>query len=319
MTETSMPAAAPAARLPALPLVGRHVVRQFDRRGDLEEAQFLYGEIARRMLERLDYIRVDPAALLDAGCGAGAALPVLRERYPAAHYTGVDLSPSLLDHARRKFQPSAVARMRQSVMGLVGRAGSTAPDFLEADLAATGLPPEQFDMVWSNLALHWHAEPHHVLEEWRRVLKVGGLVMFSCLGPNTFKQLRDAVGQAGLDTATPPFVDMHDFGDLLIESGFADPVMDQEILTLTYNDPASLLLDVRRLGGNPAAGRRRGLAGRAWRDRLAAALDAQRAPDGRIHLTLEVAYGHAWRAGSHKLATGETRLSVASIGRSAKR
>jgi malonyl-CoA O-methyltransferase len=95
--------------------------------------------------------------------------------------------------------------------------------------------------------------------------------------------------------------------------------MDQEILTLTYTDPASLLLDVRRLGGNPAAGRRRGLAGRAWRDRLAAALDAQRAPDGRIHLTLEVAYGHAWRAGSHKLATGETRLSVASIGRSVKR
>jgi malonyl-CoA O-methyltransferase len=316
MTENTSPAAAP--RLPSLPLVRDHVVRQFGRRGDLEAAQFLYGEIAQRMLERLEYIRIAPTAILDAGCGAGAALPALRERYPEARYTGLDASDRVLAHARQAHQPSTAARMKQSMMSLVGRSGAPVPEFVCADLAASGLTPESFDMVWSNLAMHWHAEPHAVLAEWRRVLKVGGLAMFSCLGPNTFRELRDAVAAADLHTATPEFVDMHDFGDLLIENGFADPVMDQEILTLTYKDAASLLSDVRRLGGNPAAGRRRGLAGRAWKQRLCTALDAQRAADGLIHLTLEVAYGHAWRSPSHRGAHGETLLSVTSIGKTVK-
>ena len=107
---------------------------------------------------------------------------------------------------------------------------------------------------------------------------------------------------------------MHDFGDLLVENGFADPVMDQEILTLTYRSPEKLLQDVRALGGNPAEGRRGGrLVGRNWRDRLYAALEAQRRPDGVIALSIEVAYGHAWRP-PHRAATGETRLSVSAIG-----
>jgi malonyl-CoA O-methyltransferase len=153
-----------------------------------------------------------------------------------------------------------------------------------------------------------------VLAEWRRILKVGGLAMFSCLGPATLRELRQALADAGLRTATPAFVDMHDFGDLLVENGFADPVMDQEILTLTYRTPEKLLQDVRALGGNPAAGRRGGLVGRDWRDRLCAALEAQRRPDGVIALSIEVADGHAWRAATHRGVAGETRLSVSAIG-----
>lgn len=315
MTETS----SPSSRLPVLPLVTQHVIHQFGRRGDLAEAQFLYGEIARRMFERLEYIRLDPAAMLDAGCGAGASLPALRQRYAAARYVGLDACAPLLEHARKAFAPSAGARMRQSVLGLVGRAGVAPPEFVCADLAASGLAPESMDLVWSNLALHWHPAPHAVLAEWRRVLKVGALTMFSCLGPNTFQQLRDALALAGLQTATPAFVDMHDFGDLLVENGFSDPVMDQEIITLTYRDAPSLLADVRRLGGNPAAGRRPGLVGRRWRQRLCEALESARRPDGLLHLTIEAAYGHAWRANSHRTPTGETVLSISSIGRGARR
>src|SRR5690606_15333907 len=125
------------------------------------------------------------------------------------------------------------------------------PEFRQADMASTGLAPESLELVWSNLALHWHPSPHAVLAEWRRILRVDGLVMFSCFGPASLREVRNALVQAGLQTATLPFVDMHDFGDLLIENGFADPVMDQETLTLTYNDPLRLLADVRALGGNP--------------------------------------------------------------------
>jgi malonyl-CoA O-methyltransferase len=295
---------------PSLPIVSADVPRQFARRGDLSEAQFLYGEVARRMLGRLRYIRLRPAAMLDAGCGAGDNLALLRERYPEAAYTGPDNCEPLLAIARKRHAAGGLGAW----IGRLARRGPAGPAFLNADLAASGLPPESLDLVWSNLALHWHREPHAVLAEWRRVLKVGGLAMFSCLGPATLRELRQALDDAGLRTATPSFVDMHDFGDLLVENGFADPVMDQEILTLTYRGPDKLLADVRALGGNPAEGRRAGLAGRRWRERLCAALEAQRGEDGLIRLSIEVAYGHAWRAAAHRTGAGETRLSVSAIG-----
>lgn len=294
---------------PSLPIDARHVRMQFNRRAPLDDAQFLYGEIATRMLRRLSYIRVNPGKLLDAGCGAGHALEPLRVKYPDMEYTGQDNSPALLDVARRRYQtrPGLWQRLLNKPMRPV--------NFIEADLASSGLPPESQDLVWSNMALHWHPEPYDVLAEWRRVLKPGALVMFSCLGPGTHAELRKALESAGLQTATPPYVDMHDFGDMLVQLGFADPVMDQEIITLTYRSAEKLLSDLRLLGGNPTTGRRAGLAGRGWRQRLLDALEKQRHMDGTIHLSLEVAYGHAWRGATIRGPRGEARISVNSIGR----
>lgn len=296
--------------LPTLPIVPVHVLQQFSRRGDLAEAQFLYAEIAARMLGRLQYIRLQPAVMLDAGCAAGNRLALLRERYPAADYIGLDACAPLLELARQRHTPQGLGRW----LGKLSRRKTPATRFVQADLADTRLEPESLELVWSNLALHWHPQPHAVLAEWRRVLKVNGLAMFSCLGPGTLRELRQALQDAGLRTATPAFVDMHDFGDLLVENGFADPVMDQETLLLTYTSPERLLEDVHALGGNPMRERRAGLVGRSWRKRLCAALEAQRGTDGLINLTIEVAYGHAWRAASHRTAAGETRLSISAIG-----
>lgn len=292
-----------------LPIDARHVRMQFDRRAPLDDAQFLYGEIATRMLRRLSYIRVNPEKLLDAGCGGAHALEPLRVRYPEMEYTGQDNSPALLAVARQRYQarPGLWQRLLNKPMRPV--------NFVEADLADSGLPPESLDLVWSNMALHWHPAPHEVLTEWRRVLKPGALVMFSCLGPGTHAELRKALETAGLQTATPPYVDMHDFGDMLIQLGFSDPVMDQEIVTLTYRDAEKLLADVHLLGGNPNPDRRAGLSGRAWRQRLLDALEKQRGMDGTIHLSLEVAYGHAWRGNTMRGPRGETRISVNAIGR----
>lgn len=300
----------PNSRLPSLPIDASHVAMQFARRGDLSEAQFLYAEIARRMGDRLRIIRLQPQAVLDAGCGAGDNLPLLRERYPDAAYTGLDHCAPLLAQARARYAPEGLGAWLRRLTG------QRAPvEFIHGDLAATGLPPESLDLVWSNMALHWHPAPHDALAEWRRVLKVGGLALFSCLGPGSLRELRKALQDAGLSTATPGFVDMHDFGDLLIENGYADPVMDQETLMLTYRTPQRLLEDVRALGGNPARGRRAGLVGRSWMARLCEALEAQRNGDGVIPLSIEVAYGHAWRAAAYRAAPGETRISVGAIGR----
>jgi len=295
---------------PDLAIDPRHVALQFERRQPWRDAAFLHQEIADRMLERLTYIRLAPAALLDAGCGAGAALAGLRGRYPEAVYHGVDQSSRALAAAREAYRSRPGGWRRW-----LGREPAQ-PEFrfLEGDLARTPLPDESVDLVWSNLALHWHPRPHQVFAEWFRILRPQGLVMFSTYGPATLREVRAAVVDAGLTTTTLPLVDMHDFGDLLLENGFADPVMDQETLTLTYSDGAELLADVRRLGGNPTRGRRPGLAGRGFRQRLLDALEAQRGADGQLRLTLEVAYGHAWRANARRHGQ-ETLIPVSAISR----
>lgn len=288
------------------------MVRQFDRRPTWREAAFLHEEIGQRMLERLRYIRLEPQAVLDAGCGGGWARAGLAERYPHAHYQGHDVSAVALAHARAGLgRPSAP---RWWPRWGAARGGPAAPEWHQADLAATGLPAESIDLIWSNLALHWHPAPPQVFTEWFRLLRPGGLVMFSTYGPATLHEVRQAVDDAGLATRLPSWIDMHDFGDMLLENGFVDPVMDQETLTLTYPDATSLLNDVRRLGGNPAHGRRAGLAGRSFRQRLVQALEARRNPDGRLGLTIEVAYGHAWR-GTARRHGNETHIPVSAITR----
>jgi malonyl-CoA O-methyltransferase len=288
-------------------------MRQFNRRGDLSEAQFLYGEIARRMDERLRLVRLEPTQLLDAGCGAGAQIPILYARYPNARFIGQDHNAGLLTLAQQAAHNIYPHGWRTWVRRLRGEPPATS--WIQQDLAQTGLDPESLDLVWSNLALHWHPAPHEVLQEWGRIIRPNGLVFFSCFGPATMQELRQALSIAGLTTTTPNFVDMHDFGDLLIEKGFADPVMDQEVLTLTYATPEKLLHDVKSLGGNPALGRKATLTTRQWRQRLLDALEQQRRPDGRIHLTIEVAYGHAWRSATRRGQAGETRVSVSAIQR----
>lgn len=288
-------------------------MRQFNRRGDLNEAQFLYGEVARRMDERLRLVRLEPTKLLDAGCGAGAQIPLLHARYPNAHFIGQDHNAGLLALAQQ-YALNIYPHGWRTWIGRL-RGGGPATSWIQQDLAQTGLEPESLDLVWSNLALHWHPAPHEVLQEWGRIIRPNGLVFFSCFGPATMQELRQALGTSGLATTTPSFVDMHDFGDLLIEKGFADPVMDQEVLTLTYSTPEKLLHDVKNLGGNPALGRKASLASRQWRQRLLDALEQQRRPDGRIHLTIEVAYGHAWRSATRRGQVGETRISVSAVQR----
>lgn len=292
----------------SLRLNSTHVAQQFARRNPLDPAQFLYGEIAQRMLQRLSYIRIKPDTVLDAGCGNAHALEPLRAHYPDLNYIGLDFCAPVLETARQRFsaKPGFWQKLRNR---------PTAPvTFTLADMADTGLVAESVDLIWSNMALHWHPEPHRVIAEWRRILRPNMLTMFSSLGPGSMIELRTAIQDAGLNTATPQFVDMHDFGDLLLENGFLDPVMDQEVITLTYRTAEKLLQDLRILGGNPSLDRHPGLAGRKWRQRLIDSLESQRHADGTLHLTVEVAYGHAWRAAAHRSALGETRISIGNIG-----
>ncbi|MDO5668159.1 MAG: methyltransferase domain-containing protein [Alcaligenaceae bacterium] len=309
---------------PELAINHDHVLQQFKRRQLLEPARFMLDEVAARMLDRLKYIKHSPQAILDAGCGLGHGIEALQKIYPEADFTGLDNQKSFLSFAEQRFTPQtktfkSLKNMLSRVSALAGRAPALleppkVPQFVEGDLAVTKLEANSFDFLWSNMALHWHRSPPEVFREWYRLLEVDGLLMFSCFGPSTLIELRAALDKAEWKTQTMAFVDMHDFGDMLMESGFTDPVMDQQIITLTYKTPQKLLNDVRVLGGNPSSGRHPGLMSRAALERLHQALEEQRRDDGLIHLSFEIINGHAWRGASLHF-DGETRVSIASIGR----
>jgi malonyl-CoA O-methyltransferase len=258
-------------------------------------------EVEGRMASRLELVKHAPARIVDVGCGAGASSALLRGRYPGAEIVLADFAAAPLARARRA--PSLAARLRAAF-------GAAREHFVCADMDALPFASGACGMLWSNLALAWAPDPATTLREWHRVLEVGGLLMFTSYGPDTLKELRAAF--AGADDAphVHPFVDMHDLGDALVASGFADPVMDMELLTVTYARPEELFRDLRATGQrNAHRRRRRSVGGRSRWQRMRAAYAAL-ARDGRVPATFEIVYGHAWKAAPRTLADGRAIIRV---------
>ena len=256
-------------------------------------AAALQHEIGVRMAERLDYVKLAPATILDAGCGTGDAVGDLGVRYPAARIVAFDIALPMVVAARARVRAGR-STFRRLLRPFAARTLSE-PAFVCADINALPFEGVACDLVWSNLALQWVNDLPRAFAEFRRVLKVGGLLSFTTFGPDTLREVRTAF--AGIDgkTHTNRFVDMHDIGDMLVHAGFADPVMDMEHVTLTYESPKALVAELKAIGAsNRTRGRPRGLMGRAHWARAVARLEALRR-DGRIPATFEVIYGHAWK------------------------
>ncbi|MFH1044736.1 MAG: malonyl-ACP O-methyltransferase BioC [Pseudomonadota bacterium] len=246
-------------------------------------AAVLAREVEARMLERLQYILFEPRRILDAGSGDGHGAKCLAERYPGARVLALDFALSMLQAARRRDPWLSRVLKRARV------------DYVCADFAATPLPAASVDLAWSNLALHCAGDPQPALKELRRVLKVGGLLMFSCYGPDTLKELKSAFAAGDAAPHVHGFIDMHDLGDMLSACGFAAPVMDMEVITLTYADVDSLLADLRATGQqNALTERRRGLTGKGVFTAMRAEYENLRR-DGRLPAAFEIVYGHAWK------------------------
>ena len=278
------------------------VSRQFDRRvGRMATHDLLLREVGRRLISRLEYIKLAPLRMLDVGCGLGRARSELHAVYPDAEWIGVELS-SAMARAGRQGQ--------QRALGLARWWRRTA-HWVIADGARLPFADDTADLVFSNLMLHWHPTPHVAFPEWKRVLRVDGLLMFSCFGPDTLKELRAGVKETLPHARPMPFVDMHDFGDMLVASGFATPVMDVETITLTYSSPQALLDEVRALGASPLDNRWPALPSGRQARLLLDALVARRDGMGRIPLTFEVAYGHAWKPAPR--AVGVSKVSLESL------
>jgi malonyl-CoA O-methyltransferase len=297
MAEPAFPAPDPREVDPAA------VKRAFGRAArTYDAAAALQREIAARMLSRLDVVKIAPTLVLDAGCGTGEASVELAARYPQARVVGLDLAPAMVDLARARARRGRSLYRR--LLGPIVRDTGSGARFVCADLDALPFAGVAFDLAWSNLALQWVNDLPRAFAEMRRVLKVGALYTFSTFGPDTLKELRRAFARADAHTHVNRFIDMHDIGDMLVHAGFADPVMDMEVVTLTYATPTALMRELKALGAaNATRGRPRGLTGRRRFSKVTGELE-KLMRDGRVPATFEVVYGHAWKGEPKRTAEG---------------
>ena len=255
-----------------------------------DSAAVLAREVGTRMAARLDLVKIAPRRVADIGCATGDGVRELQRRYSTTESGKLALA---IDFALPML--GAVRKRMPRLQRLAGRG----PRLVNADVRALPLAADTLGLVWSNLMLHWLADPLPALRELHRVLEVGGLLSFATLGPDTLKELRAAAEIVGAGDTAKQFLDMHDLGDMLVAAGFGDPVMDMEIITLTYATPRTFLADQRHLGVRDA------LLGRlGWRDwrRLFKAWPQD--ATGRLPASFEIVYGHAWKPEPRQIADG---------------
>lgn len=271
-----------------------------------DSAAALAREVGARMGARLDLVKIAPRRVADIGCATGDGIRDLQARYSKALPLAVDYALPMLHVVRQR-------------LPLMQRLTGRGPRLVNADVRALPLAANSLGLVWSNLMLHWLDDPLPALKELHRVLEVNGLLSFATLGPDTLKELRDASakvmrsgiqadgaglpcmpGQALRAPATAKrFLDMHDLGDMLVAAGFGDPVMDMEIITLTYPTPRAFLADQRHLGVRDALLGRQG-----WRDWRRLFRSWPRDAEMRLPATFEIVYGHAWKPEPRQIADG---------------
>jgi malonyl-CoA O-methyltransferase len=240
-------------------------------------AAVLQQEVARRLLQRLDLVKLQPQRVLDLGCGTGQCIPGLMSRYRSAEVMALDIALPMLARARRR-----------------GR-WLHRPRCVCADAERLPFPDGCFDLVFSNLMLQWCVDLEIVFKELQRVLRPGGLLLFTTFGPDTLRELRDSWAHVDGYTHVNGFQDMHDVGDALVRTRFADPVMDVERLTVTYPDLWQLMRELKLIGAhNVTAGRPRGLTGKTHMHRLVQAYESFRQA-GVLPASYEIINGHAWR------------------------
>lgn len=275
------------------------VRRAFSRAAHSYDASaVLQREVFERMLERLDIVKLQPARVLDAGCGTGWGARQLGVRYPAAQVLALDIAYGMLQAAR----------------GDTGwwkkLFGGNKQHYINADIEALPLVAGSIDLVWSNLAIQWCNDLPGTFRELHRTLRTNGLLLFSTFGPDTLRELRSAFAEIDGHSHVNRFIDMHDIGDMLVGAGFADPVMEMETLTLTYQDVRAVMQDLKDIGAhNVTAGRNGGLMGKsAWRQVMENYERFRR--DGLLPATFEIIYGHAWKPQPKQAADGRAIIKT---------
>lgn len=260
---------------------------------------WLHEEVARRMEGRLQWIRQAPTSWChwDPVRGGLQAHAMLRQRYPDALCHITETAPERQITAKEALSPAWWSTARWK-----GGATQFGP-----------APNGTMQMLWANMALHMHSQPQELLAQWHRTLAVEGYLMFSCLGPDTLRELRSLYEALGWPAPSHQYTDMHDWGDMLVHTGFAEPVMDMERITLTFASPQRLLQELRELGRNLHPQRFPALRGRSWHRQLLEQITQRLTTpgdNGQLALTFEIIYGHAFKPAPRVRVASESAVSL---------
>lgn len=270
-----------------------------------DDVAVLQRQTGDELLDRLSLVTLQPKRVLDLGVGTGRNLTLLAKRYPNAQLLALDIAPAMLQKARQRYQKvSGIKRWLPY---------SNMPFYLAGDAEKLPLADNSVDLVFANLALQW-CDPRMSFAEIQRVLRPDGLLMFTTLGPDTLRELRQAWAEVDDYPHVNMFYDMHDVGEAMMAAGLAEPVLDTDRYTLTYDSAMALMKDLKVLGArNVNSGRRRGLTGKNTIKQVADAYEPFRR-DGVLPATYEVVYGHAWGGQlKQQKIDGEVRIPVNQI------
>lgn len=270
----------------------QRIRKAFDKAADsYDGAAVLQKEVCSRLIEKLDVVTLQPKWILDAGSGTGEAVKPLQKRFKKADVVLLDVSERMLEKAVKQ---GALFRKPFAVCG---------------DIESLPFADQTFDLVFSNLAMQWCNDMSAALAEFKRILKPGGLLVFTTFGPDTLKELRSSWQQVDDSVHVNSFLDMHDIGDTLLQNGYAEPVMEAEMIKVNYSKVGTLMQDLRDIGANVTAnGHRQGLLTRNMLTRLTESYEAFR-QDGVLPATYEIIYGHAWMPEA-RLNTGLQEVEV---------
>lgn len=276
-------------------------IRGFDRAGaTFDAADAVHSEARRRLLARLQLVRLEPACIVDLGAATGKGSVELAAAFPEARVVAIDRSMAMLERTQARCASIAVT----AVVG---------------DAERLPLVDNSVDLIFANLLLPWCA-PDIVFSEAARVLREGGLLTFTTVGPDTLIEVRRAWAHIDAAVHVHGFIDLHDIGDLALRAGLTEPVIDVDTLQVTYRDTVSLMADLRACGAaNVAAGRRTTLTGRKRWSAFRDALEATR-NDGRFAVTVELVFGQAWAGSTGGVGEhGEAVISLENMMRQLKR
>ena len=248
-----------------------------DAAGHYEEFDFLQREISSRVFDRLEDIVVKPTIIANLGSGTGRNSKALEKRFKRSKIVNIDLAEQMLLSAKKTTRRFFKRQY-----------------FVCGDIEHNPLCSGSVDLAFSNLALQWCPNLGRAFSEVSSMLRPGGLFIFSTLGPDTLKELREVFSTQSDFPHVSTFLDMHDVGDILSSSGFTDPVMESDVITIKYSQPIDLLRDLKGLGASNAdADRRKSLTGASRMRRVLKLYDALR-ENGKVPATYEVIFGHAW-------------------------
>ncbi len=256
----------------------KNIRQHFEKSADsYDAAAVLQREIAKRMGERLDYIKLQPNVVLDAGCGTGFITKDLLKRYPKSQILALDLA---LNMTRKTKEQGGWLRKPKLICG---------------DAEQLPLKMESVDLVVSNLMIQWSNDLSKMFLGFHSVLAPNGLLLFSTFGPDTLKEMRESWATVDSTPHTSAFVDMHEIGDALLKAGFINPVTDMELITMTYSNVRQLMKDIKDIGAsNTNSERSKGLMGKQKLKDFEQAYEVFKTDEGLYPASWEIIYGHAW-------------------------